>query len=213
MNDRTIALILTVLTISAVSAACIHLFRGSSAATPDALPLRLASPSMNHLHARAVTIENRQRPPTAPAIPVAGGHGETDLVVGGGLDDTRIDRLLADASDFTAMVNAMHTAASTDRELTETTSLFSSHLRSSLAEEGHARTVLDFSCGRQLCLAQLSDAQRAPLNIRPLMQHDGATVFQAAIVSDQVKTLNGTPSLRAVFAIDPAINQIVSIPD
>ncbi|AWH52799.1 hypothetical protein C1924_06230 [Stenotrophomonas sp. ESTM1D_MKCIP4_1] len=129
------------------------------------------------------------------------------------MDESRIDRLIENASDFTAMVNAMHMAASTDRELTETASLFSSHLRSGLAEEGHARTVLDFSCGRQLCLAQLSDAQRAPLNIRPLMQHDGATVFQAAIVSDQVKTLDGTPSLRAVFAIDPAINQIVSIPD
>jgi len=45
------------------------------------------------------------------------------------------------------------------------------------------------------------------------MQHDGATYFQAASVSDQVKTLDGRPSLRAVFAIDPAINQIVSIPD
>lgn len=138
---------------------------------------------------------------------------EIELIAGNALNESRVDPLLANAGGFAAMMDAMHTAASTDRELSESTALFSSHLRSGLSEEGYERTMLDFSCGRQLCLAQLSDAQGAPLNIHPLMQHDGAAVFQAAIVSDQVKTLDGKPSIRAVFAIDPAINQIVSIPD
>lgn len=138
---------------------------------------------------------------------------EANLIYDTALDESRIDELLADADAFSAMINAMHAAASTDRELSESTALFSSHLKSGLSEDGHERTVLDFSCGQQLCLAELSDPVRDPLDIRPLMQHDGTTYFQAAIVSDQVKTRNGTTSLRAVFAIDPAINQIVSIPD
>ncbi len=138
---------------------------------------------------------------------------EADLIYDNALDENRIDRLLASAGAFAAMTNTMHAAASTDRELSESTALFASHLQSGLSAEGHARTVLDFSCGRRLCLAQLSDPASAPLDLRPLMQHDGTTYFQAASVSDQVKTLDGRPSLRAVFAIDPAINQIVSIPD
>lgn len=138
---------------------------------------------------------------------------EAYLVSGNSLDERRIDRLLADAGDFNAMINAMHAAASTDRELAEATALFSSHLKSGLSEEGHARTVLDFSCGRQLCLAQLSDPVVSRLNIRPLMEHDGTAYFHAASLSKRVRTLDGRPSIRAVFAIDPAINQIFSTPD
>ncbi|WMJ68441.1 hypothetical protein [Stenotrophomonas sp. 24(2023)] len=138
---------------------------------------------------------------------------EAALVSGNALDEARIDRLLADAGDFNAMINAMHARASTDRELAEATTLFSTHLKSALSEEGSARTVLDFSCGRQLCLAQLEDPGTAPLDIRPLMEHDGTAYFHAASLSNGMTTLDGKPSIRAVFAIHPAINQIVSIPD
>lgn len=151
--------------------------------------------------------------PLLPNLLLDDAPNEANLIYDTALDESRIDELLADAGAFTAMINAMHAAASTDRELSESTALFSSHLQGGLSEEGHERTVLDFSCGRQLCLAELSDPVRDPLDIRPLMQHDGTTYFQAASLSNQVKTLDGKPSIRAVFAIDPAINQIVSIPE
>lgn len=174
----------------------------ASGTAPDAAERELAG-----------TVSHSGPKPLLPNLHRDDAPNEANLIYDTALDESRIDELLADADAFSAMINAMHAAASTDRELSESTALFSSHLKSGLSEEGHERTVLDFSCGQQLCLAELSDPVRDPLDIRPLMQHDGTTYFQAAIVSDQVKTRNGTTSLRAVFAIDPAINQIVSIPD
>ncbi|WP_146160114.1 MULTISPECIES: hypothetical protein [unclassified Stenotrophomonas] len=183
-----------------------------NSAVQDSSGASTTSPTVADREPASVAPRSGTNPRLPDRLP-ADAPNEANLIYDDALDENRIDQLLENAGAFTAMIHAMHAAASTDREVLESTALFSSHLQSGLVEEGHARTVLDFSCGRQLCLAQLSDPARAPLDIRRLMQHDGAIYFQAAIVSDQVKTLDGKPSIRAVFAIDPAISQIVSIPD
>ncbi len=138
--------------------------------------------------------------------------GEPRLVTGNALDEARIDRLLANAGAFDAIVDGLQTAASTDQDLADASRLFGTHLKASLAASGTGREVVDFASSHQLCLAQLSDPTPLPLDVAAMMASAGDTCFHAASLSARVSDRDGQPAIRAVFSIDPAVNRIVMIP-